>query len=81
MNRKQNIILAAFLLLITAVILLGGCSDDSTGDKAYTTASYLAAGDKTDLTIKIAQDDWNKAAAGHYSDTVTFDISYTAINA
>lgn len=54
---------------------------DSASDTAYTTASYLAAGDKTDLTIKIAQDDWNKAAAGHYGDTVTFDISYTAINA
>lgn len=53
---------------------------DSATDTAYTTASYLAAGDKTDLTIKIAQDDWNKAAAGHYGDTVTFDITYTDVS-
>ena len=32
MNRKQNIILAAFLALLTAVTMLCGCSGD-TGDK------------------------------------------------
>ena len=33
MNRKQNIILAAFLALITAVTMLGGCSSEPAGDK------------------------------------------------
>ena len=46
---------------------------------AYTTAFYLEAGAKTDLTIKITQDAWNQAYAGHYSDTVTFDVAYTTI--
>ena len=45
MNRKQNIIIAAFLLLITAVILLGGCSDNSTGDKVERFAQAAPAGD------------------------------------
>ena len=50
---------------------------DSATDTVYTTAAYLAEGDKTDLTIKITQDDWNKAYAGHYGDTVIFDVAYT----
>ena len=50
---------------------------DSATDTVYTTAAYLAVGDKTDLTIKITQDDWNKAYAGEYEDTVTFQIEYT----
>ena len=33
-------------------------------------------GDTCPLTIAITQDDWNKAYAGEYSDTVTFTISY-----
>ena len=33
-------------------------------------------GDASPLTIEITQDDWNKAYAGEYSDTVTFDVSY-----
>ena len=45
-------------------------------DTAFTSATYLASGDKTDLTINITQDDWNKAYAGDYSDTVTFTVSY-----
>ncbi len=44
----------------------------------FTAASYLKAGDKTDLTVTITQDDWNKAYAGEYSDTVIFNIEYTA---
>lgn len=47
------------------------------GDAAFTSATYLATGDKTDLTINITADDWNKAYAGDYSDTVTFEVSYT----
>lgn len=50
---------------------------DSATDTTYTTAAYLAEGDKTDLTIKITQDDWNNAYAGHYGDTVIFDVAYT----
>ena len=49
---------------------------DATGN-VFTTASYLSAGEKTDLTIGITQDDWNKAYAGEYEDTVTFQIEYT----
>lgn len=48
---------------------------DATGD-VFTTASYLTAGDKTDLTIGITADDWHKAYAGEYEDTVTFRIEY-----
>ena len=47
------------------------------GAKQTEIQAYLAEGDKTDLTIKITQDDWNKAAAGHYGDTVIFDVAYT----
>lgn len=46
------------------------------GDAAFTSATYLAAGEKTELTINITQEDWNKAYAGEYSDTVTFTVSY-----
>ncbi|MCI5727348.1 MAG: hypothetical protein MR274_07565 [Clostridium sp.] len=46
------------------------------GDTAFTFATYLAADDKTDLTINITEDDWNKAYAGDYTDTVTFEVSY-----
>ena len=49
--------------------------NDASGD-VFTSADYLAVGDKTDLTINITQDDWNKAAAGAYADTVTFTVSY-----
>lgn len=41
---------------------------DATGN-VFTTASYLSAGEKTDLTIGITQDNWNKAYAGEYEDT------------
>ena len=33
-------------------------------------------GQKFALTIEITEEDWNKAYAGKYSDTVTFDVSY-----
>lgn len=48
---------------------------DNVGD-VYTSAKYLVKGDKTDLTVGITQDDWNKAFAGEYEDTVTFQIEY-----
>lgn len=47
----------------------------SAGQK-FTSAAYTTAGDSTALTIHIAQEDWNKAYAGNYADTVTFTISY-----
>ena len=34
-------------------------------------------GDVCPLTIRITQEDWNAAAAGEYSDTVTFNVQYT----
>ena len=36
----------------------------------------LNAGEKVDLTIDITQAAWDAAAAGDYSDTVTFNIAY-----
>ena len=48
---------------------------DST-DAAFTSATYLTEGDKTELSIHITADDWNAAYAGDYSDTVTFTVSY-----
>ena len=48
---------------------------DSTG-AAFTSATYLTEGDKTELSIHITADDWNAAYAGEYSDTVTFTVSY-----
>ncbi|MGN0442589.1 MAG: hypothetical protein ACI4FO_07775 [Acutalibacteraceae bacterium] len=49
------------------------------GNTAFTSETYLATGDSTELTINITQDDWNKAYAGDYSDTVTFEVSYIDI--
>ena len=48
---------------------------DSEG-AAFTSATYLTEGDKTELSIHITADDWNAAYAGEYSDTVTFTVSY-----
>jgi spore coat protein U-like protein len=48
---------------------------DSTG-AAFTSATYLTEGDKTELSIYITANDWNTAYAGEYSDTVTFTITY-----
>ena len=48
---------------------------DSTG-AAFTSATYLSEGDKTELSIHITADAWNAAYAGEYSDTVTFTITY-----
>ena len=46
------------------------------GENAFTSASYTKAGESTALTIHIAKDDWAKAYAGDYADTVEFTISY-----
>ena len=48
---------------------------DSEG-AAFTSATYLTEGDKTELSIHITADDWNAAYAGDYSDTVIFTVSY-----
>ena len=48
---------------------------DSEG-AAFTSATYLTEGDKTELSIHITANDWNAAYAGEYSDTVTFTITY-----
>ena len=49
--------------------------EDSEGT-AFTSATYLTEGDKTELSIHSPADDWNAASAGEYSDTVTFTVSY-----
>ena len=46
----------------------------------FSSGTYLATGDKTELTINITQDNWNQAAAGSYEDTVTFTVSYEAMD-
>ena len=48
---------------------------DSEG-AAFTAATYLTEGDKTELSIHITASDWNAAYAGDYADTVTFTVSY-----
>ena len=48
---------------------------DSKGAE-FTFATYLTKGEATQLFIHITSDDWNKAYAGDYSDTVIFTISY-----
>ena len=48
---------------------------DSEG-AAFTSATYLTEGDKTELSIHITANDWNAGYAGEYSDTVTFTVSY-----
>lgn len=49
-------------------------------ETVFTSADYLTAGEKTDLTIGITKEEWEKAYAGVYSNTVTFKIEYTDIN-
>lgn len=49
-------------------------------ETVFTSANYLTAGEKTDLTIGITKEEWEKAYAGVYSNTVTFKIEYTDIN-
>ncbi|MGN0115711.1 MAG: hypothetical protein ACI396_10325 [Acutalibacteraceae bacterium] len=46
------------------------------GNSVYTSATYLKSGDKDDLTINISANDWNKAYAGDYKDTVVFEVAY-----
>ena len=50
-------------------------------ENVFVSAEYTTVGEKTDLTINITQDDWNKAYAGQYGDTVTFNIEYADITA
>lgn len=45
-------------------------------DRPFTQKNYTTQGSETPLTIHIKQADWDKAASGAYSDTVTFTISY-----
>ena len=46
------------------------------GKSAFTSASDKKAGESTALTIHIEKDNWAKAYAGDYADTVEFTISY-----
>lgn len=46
------------------------------GNTAFSSETYLTAGDKTELAIHIEPSAWDAAFAGKYSDTVTFTISY-----
>ena len=51
----------------------------SVSETLFSSAEYMAVGDKTDLAIHIESEDWNNAYAGQYSDTVTFTIEYISI--
>ena len=46
------------------------------GDKTFTGRDYTRAGEETNLTIAIAQEDWNRATSGEYTTSVVFKISY-----
>lgn len=59
----------------TAVIPYSLKAGNDTVDADFA-AMFLNAGEKVDLTIDITQAAWDAAAAGDYSDTVTFNISY-----
>ena len=59
----------------TAVIPYSLKAGNDTLDADYA-ATFTTAGEKVDLTIDITQAAWDAAAAGDYSDTVTFNISY-----
>ena len=50
-------------------------ADETAVDADYA-AAFTTAGEKVDLTINITQAAWDAAAAGDYSDTVTFNIAY-----
>lgn len=41
-----------------------------------TSMNFTAVGESRKLSIHITQNDWDAAAAGDYSDTVTFNIAY-----
>lgn len=58
-----------------AVIPYSLKAGDDTVDADYA-ATFTTAGEKVDLTIDITQAAWDAAAAGDYSDTVTFNIAY-----
>ena len=46
------------------------------GNSEFTSASYLASGNSTPLTVSINKSEWDNAYAGSYSDTIVFTISY-----
>ena len=46
------------------------------GNNEFTSASYLASGNSTPLTVSINKSEWDNAYAGLYSDTIVFTISY-----
>lgn len=46
------------------------------GGQDFASATYTAAGQSNALTIDIDKNAWQAAAAGDYSDTMTFAISY-----
>ena len=50
---------------------------DNTGSLKTFDVQLEFKGDTCPLAITITQDDWDKAYAGEYSDTITFDIQYT----
>lgn len=52
-------------------------NEKTEAETVFTSAEYLKAGEKTDLTIGITKAEWEKAYAGVYSNTVTFKIEYT----
>lgn len=49
-------------------------------ENPFTAAYYTEAGEETPLTIAIKKENWNKAYAGTYADTVTFTVSYVSLD-
>ena len=56
---------------------LNNAADDKKVIPYTVTAQYA----KFALSIEIGEEDWNKAYAGSYSDTVTFNVSYEDVPA
>ena len=64
------------------IILINEDGDTGELDESTIQESYFYAyvvGESGDLRIDIAQEDWDKAYAGSYSDTVTFNVSYSEL--
>lgn len=51
-----------------------------TNQKPFTSQKYIKAGEETPLTISILQEDWDQAAGGTYTASITFEISIETQN-
>lgn len=45
-------------------------------EEPFSKVVFYSVGEAAPLTVDIAGEDWNQAAAGTYTDTITFRVSY-----